>query len=279
MERMYLPEVEDNQKLEGSYAGLIDSLRGGGADVVQGVEGIEELFLSPLAVWSPSGQEIFYSVGGAGIERKAADGTGDPKVLTQSGKAPDLSRDGCYLVYQDSPGASQDIFYVELSPDGGVGEPITFLSEPGSQVSPKLSQDGRFVAYVSSESGRAEIHVRPFPEGAGKRQASVEGGIRPRWRSDGKESFFVNGSTLMVVSVSTDSGFTLGLPQRVFDSPDLSLGNLSEPYHDVSADGQRFVTIASLDEIQPGASEQNEPEPPKIRVVENWAEEFRDRER
>jgi serine/threonine protein kinase len=92
-------------------------------------------------VWSSSGQEIVYGARGAGIERKAADGTGDPTVLTQSGRFPDLSRDGRYLVYQDSGGATeQDIFYVELSPDGGVGEPIAFLSEPAAQVVPKLSR-------------------------------------------------------------------------------------------------------------------------------------------
>jgi serine/threonine-protein kinase len=230
-------------------------------------------------VWSSSGQEIVYSVAEAGIERKAADGTGDPTVLTQSGNSPDLSRDGRYLVYHASGGATgQDIFYVELSADGAVGEPIAFLSEPGNQVVPKLSPDRRFLAYVSNESGRTEIYVRPFPDGAGKWQASVEGGSRPRWRSDAKELFFVNAATLMAVSVSTDAGFTLGQPQRLFDSPDLIRGGGNVPFHDVSADGQRFVTIASLEGLQPGASEQSEPEPPKIRVVQNWAEEFRDRE-
>ena len=225
-------------------------------------------------------------VGGAGIERKAADGTGDPTVLTQSGNVPDLSQDGRYLVYSGAGGSAtqqgiyidQAIFYVELSPDGGVGEPIAFLSEPGVQVIPKLSPDGRFVAYVSNESGRFEIYVRPFPEGAGKWQASVEGGIRHRWRSDGTELFFVNRGALMAVPVSTDAGFTLGRPQRLFDSPDLS-GLNNTPYYDVSADGQRFVTVASLDEIQPGAAERGEPEPPKIRIVQNWYEEFRDRQR
>ncbi|MDA1236335.1 MAG: hypothetical protein O3A53_16245 [Acidobacteria bacterium] len=232
-------------------------------------------------VWSSSGQEIVYGVGSARIERKAADGTGDPTVLTESGANPDLSRDGRYLVYQDYRGGATgyDIFYVELSPDGGVGEPLAFLSEPGGQVVPKLSPDGRFLAYVSNESGRLEIYVRPFPDGAGKWQASIEGGARPRWRGDGKELFFVDGATLLAVSVSTDPAFALGRPQRLFDSPDLGrLGAFNMPFHDVSADGQRFVTIASLDEIQPDASEQSEPEPPRIHVVQNWYEEFRDRQ-
>jgi Tol biopolymer transport system component len=228
-------------------------------------------------VWSSSGQEIVYSVAEAGIERKAADGTGDPTVLTQSGNSPDLSRDGRYLVYNASGGATvQDIFSVELSADGSAGEPRAFISGPAAQGVPKLSPDGRFLAYVSNESGRFEIYVRPFPDGAGKWQASVEGGGQPRWHSDGKELFFVNGVTLMAVSVSTDASFTLGQPQRLFDSPDLSRGG-GTPNYDVSADGQRFVTIASLEELQPGASEQSEPEPPKIRVVLNWQGEFRDR--
>ncbi len=110
--------------------------------------------------------------------------------------------------------------------------------------------------------------MRSFPNGAGQWPVSVNGGKQPRWRSDGKELYYVEGTTLMAVSVSTQQGFTRGQPQVLFESPDLAPDGIGA--YDVTADGQRFVMIAPFE--GDGAA------PPKIRVVENWYEEFRDRE-
>jgi hypothetical protein len=73
----------------------------------------------------------------------------------------------------------------------------------------------------------------------------------------------------MAVPVSTQQGLTLGQPQPLFESPDFGAAR----GFDVGADGQRFLTIA----IAPVQDSDREAEPPKIRVVENWYEEFRDR--
>ena len=165
-----------------------------------------------------------------------------------------------------------DIRYLELETNGDAPEPTTFLSTPAVERVAKLSPDGRFLAYISDDSGRPEIYVRPFPDGAGKWQASVIGGTQPRWRSDGKELYYVEGQgALMAVPVATEPGFTLGQPQQLFETPDLvRLGGA--PQYDVSADGQRFITIAPVEDGDEEAA------PPTIRVVENWYEEFRDRE-
>ncbi|MDA1236314.1 MAG: hypothetical protein O3A53_16140 [Acidobacteria bacterium] len=234
--------------------------------------------------WSPSGDEIVYWLQGAdgsSLLRKTADGTGEAVVLVEAKDflpSPDWSRDGRYLA--DSERNAQtgyDIRYFQFASDGTVSEPVTFLGTPAGESTSMLSPDGRFLAYVSNESGRTEVYVRPFPDGAGRWQASVEGGTQPRWSRDGRELYYVQTETLMSVSVSTGQGVTLGQPRPLFQSNGLRSAN-SPPTYDVSPDGQRFVTIASLGEIQPGASEQGEPEPPKIRIVLNWAEEFRDRE-
>ena len=135
-----------------------------------------------------------------------------------------------------------------------------------------LSPDGRFVAYVSNESGRAEIYVRPFPDGAGRWQASVEGGSQPRWSRDGRELYYVQNTTLMSVSVSTGQGVTLGQPRPLFQS-DVLGSTAPPPNYDVSADGQRILTR------RPIQNAGGEAEPPKIRVVQNWHEEFRGRKR
>ncbi len=115
--------------------------------------------------------------------------------------------------------------------------------------------------------------MQPFPDGPGKWPVSVNGGDQIRWSSDGSELFYAEGGlTLMVVSVSTEQGFTLGQPQMLFASPDLVLADSGRNY-DVSADGRRFVMTAPVQEGDDG-----EVAPPSIRVVENWYEEFRDRE-
>ncbi len=136
----------------------------------------------------------------------------------------------------------------------------------------RFSPDGRYVAYVSNESGQMEVYVQPFPEGGRKVTVSSNGGRQVRWSRDGKELFYVEGQTLVAVSVSSGSSFSAGSATRLFEHPGLGLGAgiLSAPY-DVSADGQRFVVAEPLGE---GADATK----PSIRVVQNWYEEFRGRE-
>ena len=228
------------------------------------------------SAWSPSGREIIYQYVGPPhrLLRRAADGTGEAVVLLEAEiplVRPDWSRDGRYLVYDETnPEARNDIRYIELGTDGEAGEPVMVLGSPADEQFAKLSPDGRYLAYESDESGRYEIYVLSFPGGDGKRQVSVNGGQQARWRSDGRELYYVEGDTLMAVSVSTESALTLGQPQQLFEAPGLVLavGGTNGGY-DVSADGERFLTVAPVE----GA----EAAPPTIRIVQNWYEEFRDR--
>ena len=97
---------------------------------------------------------------------------------------------------------------------------------------------------------------------------SNNGGQQPRWSPDGRELFYVEGTTLVAVSVDTSGSFSVLSRTPLFDHP--SLGRSFYPQYDVSADGQRFI-IPTAVEAAPGAK-------PMIRVVQNWAEQFRDRE-
>ena len=236
------------------------------------------------AVWSPNGGEISFrrgSVGGvSSFLSKAADGTGDAVVLVASEGAiahQDWSPDGKYLVYQENANTESrdhDIRYVEFQANGERSEPLTFLSTPASELVLRFSPDGRFVAYVSLHradgSEHHDVYVRTFPDGsAGKWQVSLNGGTQPRWRSDGAELYYVQNTAMMAVPVSTDAGFTRGQPQKLFESADLRFGGNSARY-DVSADGQRFLTVMPFFG--------DETETPKIRIVLNWYEAFRDRE-
>jgi Tol biopolymer transport system component len=238
--------------------------------------------------WSPSGDQIVYRQGttdqrGASLMRKAADGVGEAVALRVESESTagsyafmtsNWSRDGRYVVYdkRNSLRHDGDIGYVEIGADGTAGEPMTFLDTPANEMVPKLSPDGRFVAYASDESGGREVYVRPFPNGAGRWQASVDGGGQPRWSRDGKELFYVQDNTLMSVSVSAGQGVVLGQPQQLFQSDDLLGFGVSVPKYDVSPDGQRFLMTSAVN------NNEGEQVPPTIRVVQNWYEEFRNRE-
>jgi len=162
-----------------------------------------------------------------------------------------------------------DLHYLERQANSAASEPVTILNTPAVERVPKVSPNGRFLAYLSDESGRDQVYVRPFPSGAGKWQASVDGGRQPLWSRDGTELYYVDDRTLMAVSVTLEPEFTHGHPQRLFESQDL-YNRVASLTYDVSADGQRFLTIAPFpDEDAPA---------PTIRVVENWHEEFRERE-
>jgi Tol biopolymer transport system component len=134
----------------------------------------------------------------------------------------------------------------------------------------KLSPDGRFLTYTSTESRRHEIYVRPFPGGGGKWQVSVDDGRWPSWRGDGKELYYVEGDTLMAVSVSQELAFTLGQPQPLFEYAGLHVPGGNRNGYDVSAAGQRFLTVAPVEGFEAA--------PLSIRVVQNWYEEFHERE-
>ena len=111
-----------------------------------------------------------------------------------------------------------------------------------NEASPMFAPDGRWVAYVSDESGRNEVYVLPFPGPGGKRQISTDGGGGPVWARDGRELFYLSGTQLMAVDIETDPTFRAGTPRRLFDIDvpgGLGLGRVAR--FDVTADGQRFV--------------------------------------
>jgi len=218
--------------------------------------------------WLPSGKQVTFS-GGETAQRNiwiaATDGSAGPTLFYESPSSDfgyEWSRDGKYLV-----GSGRSfLFYLRAKADGNGWEKVILADDRFGHVAPDLSPDGRYVAYRSDESGRAEVYVRPFPEGGGKWQISVDGGGQPRWQGDGSEIFYVKDDTLMVVPVTSQQNFTHGAPQTLFDGEGVLRGRGQR--YDVTADGQRFVVVE-------GVGSRN---PRQIQVVQNWYEEFRDRD-
>jgi Tol biopolymer transport system component len=182
----------------------------------------------------------------------------------------DWSSDGRLLAYYRSdPKTQLDIWTLSLDTDrrsGSTGradspetpKPVPFLKTEFNESQGQFSPDGRWMAYVSDESGTQQVYVQSFPRLGGQRQISTEGGNQPRWRRDGKELFYLAPDRrLMAVSVKTDVAFEADAPRALFQT-ELNTGELRQTYA-VSADGHRFLLNTPLEE-----------EEPPIAVVLNW---------
>ncbi len=232
-----------------------------------------------VPLWSPTGEEVAFPSDRAGnldIFLRQADGSGEAKVLPATPRneaLTDWSWDGKYLLYWlDDPETGWDLWYLERNEDGSAWEPHPFLHTAFNKCAAKFSPNGRYVAYLSNESGQWGVYVRPFPQGGRRSTVSSNGGTQPRWSRDGKELFYVEGGTLMAVSVSSGPTFSAGSPRRLFENPSLrdGPGAMWYPNYDVSADGRQFVLPERVDLGE-------EAPKPSIRVVQNWFEQFRDR--
>jgi serine/threonine-protein kinase len=218
--------------------------------------------------WSPDGLRIaFASVRDGKHYRpywKAADGSSDDELLWDSPETAfpsSFSPDGKLLAVEvRSADSASDIWIVPLD---GSGEPYPFLRTPRIEWHATFSPDGRWLAYSSSDTGRNEIYVRPFPGPGGRWQISTDGGNEPRWFPDGKSIYFRYERGLYRVEIDTSGTFRAGMPQLV----------LSEAYNspfnhmfDLTADGSRFLLMRPAGD---GGGEN------QIVVTLNWAREFR----
>ncbi|HXI02970.1 MAG TPA: hypothetical protein VNI57_07310, partial [Candidatus Saccharimonadales bacterium] len=142
-------------------------------------------------VWSPDGKRIFYSSADAGytkIKVKRTDGSGEAETAVEW-KVPinpsSVSPDGKWLVARVSdPERNVDIWAFPLQ---GGEDAHQVVSSRFTDVDGKVSPDGRWMAYISSESGRAEIYITSFPKAGGKWQVSTTGGDNPLWSHDGRK--------------------------------------------------------------------------------------------
>ena len=138
-----------------------------------------------------------------------------------------------------------------------------------SQISP----DGRWLAYMSTLTGRPEVYVRAFPAGEGARQVSTNGGVTPRWRLDGQELYYMTGydhGTMMAVPVETDgTALTFDAPDPLFpiDMAIVPHSTLVPNFHTyaVTRDGQRFVLPLPVSTLRSGSASA------AITVVLNWS--------
>ena len=175
------------------------------------------------------------------------------------------SPDGQLLAFvEDNPKTGTDSWVLRLS--DGKAQP--FLQTPFEDNVAKFSPDGRWLTYVSNESGRREVYIQPYPGPGGKWQISTEGGNEPLWNRNGRELFYRNGNKMMAVDITTQPVFAAGTPKLLFERQYMP-PNLSSPNFDVSPDGQRFLMVKAPMTLAAGGTQ--------VSVVLNWFEELKRR--
>jgi serine/threonine-protein kinase len=220
-------------------------------------------------IWTPDGRRIVYSRGQfsqGDLYWIPADGTGPAESLLVAPEdqwAGDVTPDGRTLLFRS--GGAGPVRSIHTLPLQGPRTPRVFLANQFDNHSPALSPDGHWVAYVSNESGRLEVYVRPFPGPGGRWQVSLAGGTEPVWAGNGRELFYRNGTRMMVAAIALHPTFTVGARRELFE------GNyLNDPVYrsyDVTRDGRSFVLVRS-------------PKPlGDFIVVLNWFDQLRDQRR
>ena len=197
--------------------------------------------------WTPDGQSVMFRSNGANRSNPGqnlyvarADGSALPQLLLEDdGEVQDAeySRDGEWLVYR----TRFDLFALRA---GHGGTRIPLVATKFLETSPRLSPDGRWLAYMSDESGRFEVYVRPFPNtGSARWRISPAGGGNPIWSPSGREIFYKSGvGQLVAVRVRPGATLSVGSPQVLFPIDEFHTISQVRDY-DVSPDGRRFVMI------------------------------------
>ena len=150
--------------------------------------------------------------------------------------------------------------------------PTLLIGSDFVELNPVVSPDGRYLAYMSNESGVSEIYVRPFPNvDDAKSQVSTDGGREPLWSHNGSELFYKNVSNeLIAETVSTEAAFNVTERRSLFSLPVGSSYNAARTEYDITQDDQRFLMLRAA-----GAT--NQASLGHYMVVESFLEELKER--
>jgi Tol biopolymer transport system component len=228
--------------------------------------------ISASPIWSPDGAQLAFRRSLDVVQfyrRSAAGGGADQLILPYENiraagiqslmlMITDWSPDGKTILFSvPDPNSGTDLWLLPLT---GNKTPVRFLGSAADEMHGNFSPDGRAVAYTSTESGRPEVFVQTLPLSDKKSQVSTNGGYEPRWRSDGREIYYLS-QDRQLMAVTIGAGPSFGVPKVLFQTRVPASVTPNRTHYVPSRDGQRFlVNIQNAD-----AS------PPFITVVTNWA--------
>jgi hypothetical protein len=159
------------------------------------------------------------------------------------------------MYYRTDPKSKNDVWVLPLF---GERKPFAVVQSEFNEWQAQFSPDGKWIAYVSDQSGIPQVYVQAFPTQTGTWPISIAGGIQPRWRRDGNELFYLAPDRkLMAVAVKTTATFEAESPRPLFETT-LDASQLRQTYA-VSNDGKRFLLNAMI-----------ESSVPPLTVVQNW---------
>jgi eukaryotic-like serine/threonine-protein kinase len=223
--------------------------------------------------WSPNGDHVtFVSTrnGLTSIYQKLSNGASPEEPLVSSPELkfnPQWPPDGQSIIYsQLNPKTNVDLYLLPLS---GEKKSTSWLQTNFIDAQPRLSPNGRWIAYISNDTGQFQVYVDSFPAISAKVAISIGGGSQPQWRADGRELYYyAPDRKLMAVEVNGDGPtFKVGGARPLFEIRVASIDQSfpGNGYYTVTKDGKRFL-VASLPEA---------PEGQQINVVVNWAADFK----
>jgi eukaryotic-like serine/threonine-protein kinase len=220
--------------------------------------------------WSPDATRIAFVSTRGGLThlyQKSASGAGAEESLlaTRESKfAPDWSPDGRFILYgQLNATTNVDLLFLPLS---GERKPEPFLQTTFIEAQGRFSPDGRWVAYISNETGQFEVYVQSFPPTGAKVAISTGGGSQPKWAADGRELYYYTPERkLMAVEVNREGPtFKVGVPRPLFDirvgGAGVDRGFPGSGYFAAARDGKRFLVAGVAEAL----------ERQQIVVMTNW---------
>jgi Tol biopolymer transport system component len=211
-------------------------------------------------MWAPNGRRLAFSSTRSGVLNlfvQTLDTNVPPERVapSESAQVPgSWSPDEQMLVYVERhPNTGRDIW---ILPTSGDRTPYSFLTTEFDESSPR--SNGSVVAYVSNESGRNEVYLRPLRGASPVQRVSGAGGTEPVWAPSGRELFYRNGDELMSVAIDPATS-RAGAATTVFRGSFVP-GTMDYSNYDVTPDGLRFVMVREIDRGQPG----------ELRAILNW---------
>ena len=246
-------------------------------DVMRGVPQRLTFDGGGMPAWSPDGRRLVYSNGASGANNLYAIGVdgGKPERLTTSEEQqfPSTWASAANLIaFLQVPRHTPNAIWV--LPMDGARKPAQFLESRFDLLHPALAPDGRWIAYVSNESGTYELYVQPYP-GPGERiRISTAGGFEPIWTSSGRELLFRSGTAtkqqFFSAGIASLSPFRADTPRLLFEAKAGEYDSTApERSWDVTADGRRFILVKPGTTMDKPVTE--------MHVVLNWTEELKRR--
>jgi hypothetical protein len=231
--------------LEGGIVDLIDLQSGTRKQVAQG----------GFPIWSADGQHVTFG-GKDGLAWAPTDGSAPPELLVQHAG---------FVVPTSWNAVTGDLAYYdhrsfEIWIRAADGTTRRFLGGPGRKRSGRFSPDGKWMAFVSDETGDYQVYVTAYPGPGATVAVSTKGGLSPIWSADGRELFFRLGGTLLATRMLGTQPLAFAAPAELFDGP-YTLDLMGHQREDIAPDGRSFLVVENSDDFP-------------IVIVQNWTAEL-----